>query len=341
MPTPPPSYSFSTEATEYGVRKSYYLTTQEGSVEVENLHVKGDLAVDGTTTLASTLTVSAPANINGLITTNGGVSCTSGSSITAAGGTVTASTLVGGAGTIAGGFTVNATNAATAGLQVGGVAGSVNMNVPVSTLQNFQVVSAASLTTAGAITCAGPLSVQNVGITTPASITSSIYSNSSVLTPVAIQVVQNGVGINGATIGAPNPGGPAFSGGLLTLPLLTIFPGCGNFKSFKLFMSGSATDKYENIVTAYSGNTSDTAIDKQMQSVVTYAFKNNYKGAVQTRTGNVFQGPGDIVTFPDSVIVVPGDGGSTLYQYFGTSTGATIAYNSANSQVWLHFYPIL
>lgn len=340
MPTPPPSYSFSTEATEYGVRKSYYLTSQEGSVEVENLHVKGDLAVDGTTTLASTLTVSAPANINGLITTNGGLSCTSGSSITAAGGTVTASTLVGGAGTIAGGLTVNATNAATAGLHVGGVAGSVNIDVPVSTQQNLQVVSAASLTTAGAITCAGPLSVQNVGITTPASITSSIYSNSSVLTPVAIQVVQNGVAINGATLGAP--GGSGFTGGLLTLPLLTIFPGCGNFKSFKLFLTGSATDNYVSIQTQYSGNQSDTAIEKQLQSApVGYDPAHNIKGQIQNKTSTAFQGPGVIGTYPDSLIVVPGDGSTTLYQYFATSTGATIGYNGSASQVWLRFYPIL
>ena len=188
MPTPPPSYSFSTEATEYGVRKSYYLTSQEGSAEVENLHVKGTLEVDGTTTLASTLTVSAPANINGLITTNGGVSCTSGSSITAAGGTVTASTLVGGSGSIAGGFTVNATNAATAGLQVGGVAGSVNMNVPVSTLQNFQVVSAASLTTAGAITCAGPLTVINTGTTSPQFTNSTASVISDVVNVTSVNV---------------------------------------------------------------------------------------------------------------------------------------------------------
>ena len=187
MPTPPPSYSFSTEATEYGVRKSYYLTSQEGSAEVENLHVKGTLEVDGTTTLASTLTVSAPANINGLITTNGGLAVTGGN-ITAATGTVTASTLVGGAGTIAGGFTVNATNAATAGLQVGGVAGSVNMNVPVSTLQNFQVVSAASLTTAGAITCAGPLTVINTGTTSPQFTNSTASVISDVVNVTSVNV---------------------------------------------------------------------------------------------------------------------------------------------------------
>ena len=187
MPTPPPSYSFSTEATEYGVRKSYYLTSQEGSAEVENLHVKGTLEVDGTTTLASTLTVSAPANINGLITTNGGLTVTGGN-ISAAAGTVTASTLVGGSGSIAGGFTVNATNAATAGLQVGGVAGSVNMNVPVSTLQNFQVVSAASLTTAGAITCAGPLTVINTGTTSPQFTNSTASVISDVVNVTSVNV---------------------------------------------------------------------------------------------------------------------------------------------------------
>lgn len=335
MPTPPPSYSFSTEATEYGVRKSYYLTNQEGSAEVENLHVKGTLQVDGTTTMGSTLTVSAPANINGLITTNGGLSCTSGSGVTAASGTITASRLVGGSLSVAGDSIVNATNTSGAGLTVGGVAGVVNMTVPVSTLQNFQVVSAASLTTAGAITCAGPLTVQNTGITTPASITSSTYSNSSVA-PVVVKVVQNGVGINGATVTAPG------GNGILTLPLLTIFPGCGNFKSFKLFMSGSATDKYVSIQTQYSGNDRDTAIEKQFQSApVGFDPAHNIKGQIQNKTSTAYQGPGVIGTYPDNLIIVPADGSTTLYQYYSTNTGGQIGYDGSASQVWLHFYPIL
>lgn len=77
---------------------------------------------------------------------------------------------------ISGNIIANALNTAGNGINIGGVAGSVNLSVPALTQQNLQVLSAASLTTAGIINCAGPLTVVNQGINTPAILPGSLGS---------------------------------------------------------------------------------------------------------------------------------------------------------------------
>ena len=126
---------------------------------------------------SSTNTVSGTPNI----TTNG-------TNLSVLSGAVTASSYAGGSMNLAGngtfggllnvisGAIVNSSNTVGQGLTIGGVTGSVNLTVPVLTQQNLQVVSAASLTTAGIINCAGPLTVVNQGINTPAILPGSLGS---------------------------------------------------------------------------------------------------------------------------------------------------------------------
>lgn len=126
---------------------------------------------------SSTNTVSGTPNI----TTNG-------TNLSVLSGAVTASSYAGGSMNLAGngtfgglldvisGAIVNSSNTVGQGLTIGGVTGSVNLTVPVLTQQNLQVVSAASLTTAGIINCAGPLTVVNQGINTPAILPGSLVS---------------------------------------------------------------------------------------------------------------------------------------------------------------------
>ncbi|NDB86004.1 MAG: collagen-like protein, partial [Alphaproteobacteria bacterium] len=126
---------------------------------------------------SSTNTVSGTPNI----TTNG-------TNLSVLSGAVTASSYAGGSMNLAGngtfgglldvisGAIVNSSNTSGQGLTIGGVAGVVNMTVPLLTQQNLQVVSASSLTTAGIINCAGPLTVVNQGINTPAILPGSLGS---------------------------------------------------------------------------------------------------------------------------------------------------------------------
>ena len=126
---------------------------------------------------SSTNTVSGTPNI----TTNG-------TNLSVLSGAVTASSYAGGSMNLAGngtfgglldvisGAIVNSSNTSGQGLTIGGATGSINLTVPVLTQQNLQVVSAASLTTAGIITCAGPLTVQTTGINTPAILPGSLGS---------------------------------------------------------------------------------------------------------------------------------------------------------------------
>lgn len=200
-------------------------------------------------------------------------------------------------------------------------------------------VSGSSVTASGAVT-AGSLSVTGgsavVALTATGTVTAPNFTNSS-YTQRVIQIVDNGVPIAGVTVGSSGAGN-----NLLILDMTALFPGSVNFKSYKVFLSGSSTNRFVGWNNATSGGTGTGAFLAQFQSLSGYDIALNYKGNCAVTGTSVGAGGGGVANYPDSVIVCPADLSNNIIYYTGTtSNGATAATNANGTIIWLTFLPIL
>ena len=169
-------------------------------------------------------------------------------------------------------------------------------------------------------------------------VTASSFENISA--PLqTIQIVTAGVPVSGVTIGSTGTGA-----NMLAMNMATLVPNSNNYKSYRVFLSGSATNRYVGMSGAYSGAGAVGAFIVQFQAVSGFAeFVKNYKGNISNQGSSASAvGPGTIAVFPDNVIVCPADlTGNFLYLAGEVTNGAVVGLNDTTSNVWLTFVPIL
>jgi len=203
--------------------------------------------------------------------------------------------------------------------------------VSAGTLSSSGGVNGSTVTASGAVT-GGSISGGTVSATT--SVTGATINNSTPGANQVVQVVNNGVASNGASFGA---------GVILQMPLTSIFPQSVNYKSYKIFMSGDATDKYASISGVANGQGGAGQYFGQFQtSTGAYSAQRNLKGNLQSFPIQVPANPGGITMTPDSVDLVPGSlVSNTIFYCVVANNGATIAFNTNGCNVWLHFVGVL
>ena len=213
---------------------------------------------------------------------------------------------------------------------------------------NLAVGGASSLTTlsvSGASTLTGAVNATGLvtatgGVTSGALITAPIFTNiTASSTPQTIQIVNAGVPVSGVTVGSTGTGN-----NLLAINMATLIPNCSNYKSYRVFISGSSSNRYSGMTMGYSGGGSGGAFITQWQAVAGFAlYTGNYKGNVSTVGLDAPAGSGGtLAVYPDNVIVCPSDLTGNLLYYGGTLTnGATGGFNVTGTNVWLTFVPIL
>jgi hypothetical protein len=270
--------------------------------------VQGNLLVKGGITAASSIAPSG--NITGDLTV-GGTTTLNGPVV--AGATVVA----------AGQITANAGLAVSAG------------NLAVAATSNLGVVNSGALTVTGTGSFSSLLTATG-GVTASSTVTAPVFANSSAAA-ITVKIINAGVPIAGVVAGPSGAGN-----NILAMSMSTIIPGSASFKAYKVFLSGSATDKYASFFLITSGGTGG-AYQGQFQGVSGLVFPTlNYKGNVTEVGTNVGTGGGLTGVFPDNVIVCPADLVSNTLYYCGNNSGTnTLGTNDAGVNIWLTFVPIL
>lgn len=168
-------------------------------------------------------------------------------------------------------------------------------------------------------------------------VTASSFQNTSA-PAVTIQIVNNGVGVPGVT-----PGGISGGNNLLAINMETLVPGSTNFKLYRVYISGSATDLYTGISATFSGSSTVGTFASQIQAKSSYASYWNYKGDVATGTVNIpDSGAGTLACLPDNALITPADlTGNMLYFAGASSNGAVISFTGGTVDVWLTFSPVI
>jgi hypothetical protein len=284
-------------------------------VVTNNATVGGTLAVTGATTLSTVSATSA--SVSGAVTAG---------SLSSAGAVSATSASVSGA--------VTAGSLSSSG-GVSGASATISGAVSAGSLSSSGGVSGASATISGAVGAGSVVSTGNI-TSTAGVVTSGSFVNSTATASV-IQIVNNGVPTSGVTVGSSGAGN-----NLLTINMSAVIPSCQNFKSYKIYLSGSASSRFVGWNNATSGGTGTGAFLAQFQSVSGYDVVNNYKGNCAITGTSVGAGGGGATNYPDNVTLSPGDLSSNTVYYAGTcSNGATAATNANGTIIWLHFVPLL
>lgn len=160
-----------------------------------------------------------------------------------------------------------------------------------------------------------------------------------------IQIIQNGVGIDGCTIG--DGAGGLSNGPMLTLDMNTIVPSSATKSAYKIFLSGSVSDQYAQINLWQQGSPNQNNFIANFQNIPQWngsiiAGLDNLKGAVQQslqQGGGGIAGPNFIS--PDNILVCAGDlTNNTLYYVGWTDKGNVFTFNNPSINLWLFYYPI-
>lgn len=220
-----------------------------------------------------------------------------------------------------------------------------NLTVTGNTSSLGSLSAGTTLTVSGTATLGGAVNATGLitslgGFTTGSFMTAGTYTNSSAsVTPQAIQIVNAGVPVSGVTIGPTGTGN-----NMLAINMSTLVPNSNNYKSYRVFLSGSPTDRYSGMGGAYSGGANTGAFIVQFQAVSGYQeYTRNYKGnSANQGLSAPAGGGGTIALYPDNVIVCPTDlTGSILYLCGEVTNGGTVGLNTTASNIWLTFVPIL
>ena len=203
---------------------------------------------------------------------------------------------------------------------------------------NGLVTAGAGVNVTGAVTATGAVSGSSV--TATGLVSAGSFNNTTVNVPSTVQIVTNGVA----------SGGASFSGStaVLSIPLLSLFPGLPSLKAFQLYISGSSTDRFTTIVGAYSGASTVGVYAGQFQNVAVFDATRNIRGACQP-TQYTAPASGDAITmYPDNLILTNSNltsANSTVFYCVTSSNGSTIAWNRTTSgqatNVWLTLVPII
>ena len=250
--------------------------------------------------------------------------------------------------TVQGNLLVNGTSqlnglvTAGAGVNVTGVVtvtGSISTpgGVTAGTLSSSGGVNGATVTASGAVSAGSVSSTGNI-VSSAGGVSAGSFTNTS-LNAQTIQIVSAGVPVAGVTVGSTGTGN-----NLLSINLLSLFPSINSFKQYKIFLSGSSTDRFSGMTMGYSGGGSGGAFITQWSSVSGFAlYTGNYKGNVATVGLDAPAGSGGtLAVYPDNVTVNNADLTSSTIYYGGTLTnGATGGFNVTGTNVWLYIFPIL
>lgn len=167
-------------------------------------------------------------------------------------------------------------------------------------------------------------------------VTASSFENISAAA-VTIQIVNLGVPIAGVTTGSSGQGN-----NMLAINMATLVPNSVNFKAYKVFLSGSATDLYSGWTDGNSGGSGTGAFQAQFQFVSGYQVYRNAKGNVAVTGTSIAEGGGATANYPDNVIVTPANlTGDMLYFCGTTSNGSVQTPANVATNIWLTFSPIL
>jgi hypothetical protein len=160
-----------------------------------------------------------------------------------------------------------------------------------------------------------------------------------------IQIVQNGVGVNGCTVG--DGAGGNTDGPMLTLDMTTAIPSSASKSAYKIFLSGSASNQYTNMNVWQEGSPNQNNFIANFQNNPQWlgsidAGLNNIKGAVQQ---SLQQGGSGIATnnyiSPDNLLVCSGDlTNNTVYYVGWTDQGNVFTFKNPSINLWLYYYPI-
>lgn len=220
-----------------------------------------------------------------------------------------------------------------------------NLTVTGNTSSLGSLSAGTTLTVSGTATLGGAVNATGLitslgGMASSAVIVAPVFTNTTASpTPQTFQIVNGGVPASGVTIGPTGAGN-----NMLAINMSTLVPNSSNYKSYRVFLSGSATDRYVGMGAAYSGGSTSGAFIVQFQSVSGYqSYTRNYKGNVSIEALSAPAGSGGtIALYPDNVIVCPSDlTGSILYFSGEVTNGGTVGLNTTASNIWLTFVPIL
>jgi len=271
--------------------------------------IDGNLTVTGNIIGNGSLTIAGASNLNGAVTA---VSLSSPGAVSAA--------------------TVSSSGAMSCGsLSSPGA-------VSAGTLSSSGGVNGATVTASGVISAGSVASTGNI-VSSAGGVSGQTFTNSS-LTQSTIALVLAGVSQSSAVVIGPSGAG----NNLLAINLQSLFPNINNFKMYRLFLSGSASNRFSGMTLGYGGAGSAGSFIPQWQSVSGLVpFTSNYKGNVSVLGVSApASPPGTIAVYPDNVIVTNADLTNSTIYYGGTfSNGATGGFNDGAANVWMTIVPIL
>jgi hypothetical protein len=192
-----------------------------------------------------------------------------------------------------------------------------------------------SLAVTGATTLTG--GVTGAVLATGA-VTGSSINNSSFPSSAIAQIVNAGVAGTGTTLGPTGVGN-----NILTLDVTTIFPGSENLKAYRLYISGSVSNRFSIIGCNYSGAGSAGQLFLQWQSVSGFTAGNSLKGtALLGTTALGAGGGGPLGVTPDNQIIFAGDlTNNTVYWCGSADNGGTVGFNTTATNIWLSLVPVV
>jgi hypothetical protein len=323
-----------TDGAKFNSNSSYYLARDPsdqgpGDTISGNLTVTGNVAIGGTTTST------------GQITANGGIAVQSGNLSVSPGASNLSAVNASGALTVVGASNLTSVvasgNLTVAGNGVIGTPStSTSLTVNGNIVQNN--TAAANTYNGQSNAFSGSISVGGGAGPGAGSITAFAYINNSISVPITIQVITAGIPTTGVTAGSSGVGN-----NMLALNKNTLVPGSANFKSYKVFLSGSASARYDPFFLISSGGVGGGIYQGQFQGVSGLLLNAyNYKGNVSSVGTTVGPSPGLVSIFADNVIVCPADLTNNTLFYCGSPGGPIIvATNDPGVNIWLHFVPIL
>ena len=252
---------------------------------------------------------------------------------------VTNNATIGGTLNVTGATTLSSVSASSVASSGVVSAGSISTagGVTAGTLSSSGGVNGATVTASGAVSAGSVASTGNI-VSSAGGVSAQSFTNTS-LNQSTIALVLGGVPVAGVTVGSTGTGN-----NLLAINMQTLFPDINKFKMYKIFLSGSASDRFSGMTMGYSGGGSGGAFITQWSSVSGFAlYTGNYKGNVSTVGLDAPAGSGGtLAVYPDNVIVTGADLTSSTIYYGGTLTnGATGGFNVTGTNVWMVLLPIL
>ena len=161
-----------------------------------------------------------------------------------------------------------------------------------------------------------------------------------------IQIVQNGVGVNGCTVG--DGAGGLSNGPMLTINMTQAVPSSATKSIYKIFLSGDISDQYAQMNVWQLGSANLNNFIANFQSSPEWqgsiiAGLDNMKGAVQQslqQGGGGVAGPNFISS--DNLLVCSGDLiNNTVYYVGWTDKGNVFTFKNSSIDLWLFYYPLV